>query len=206
MVLGVGCTASGNGSTAMGISASTNNELGSFVYGDASSVTLVKNTAANQFMVRAAGGTIFYSNSALTAGVSLAAGGSGWNAVSDKKKKENFREIAGEDLLAELKTVPVTTWNYKAQDPSIRHIGPMAQDLYAAFGLGENDTTINSIDIDGVNMAAIKAVAQRTDDLIEKVKEIDALRAEVATLKELVRSLAAHNTNAGEKLLGMTVK
>ena len=50
----------------------------------------------------------------------------------------------------------------------------MAQDFYAAFGLGENELMINSVDIDGVNLAAIHALTARTD----------ALQAENATLKQ----------------------
>ena len=33
--------------------------------------------------------------------------------------------------------------------PGLRHMGPMAQDFYAAFGLGGSDTTITSVDPDG---------------------------------------------------------
>ena len=54
-------------------------------------------------------------------------------------------------LLARVLALPITTWNYKAQAPEIRHLGPMAQDFFDAFHLGEGDTTISSVDIDGVN-------------------------------------------------------
>ncbi|SDH49302.1 hypothetical protein SAMN04487996_14014 [Dyadobacter soli] len=45
--------------------------------------------------------------------------------------------------------------------------GPMAQDFNAAFGLDgvSNDTTINTVNIDGVNMAAIQALEKRTREL-----------------------------------------
>jgi len=56
------------------------------------------------------------------------------------------------------------TWNYKAQDPSIRHIGPMAQDFYGAFSYGEDNKYINTLDADGVALAAIQG-------LYEVVKE-----------------------------------
>ncbi|MBC8232935.1 hypothetical protein H8E77_25615, partial [bacterium] len=70
--IGNNTTASGYRSIAMGSNASTNGHIGSFVYGDNSTSTTMNATADNQFMVRAAGGTIFYSNSSLTSGVSLA--------------------------------------------------------------------------------------------------------------------------------------
>ena len=50
------------------------------------------------------------------------------------------------------------TWNLKSQDPAIRHIGPMAQDFYAAFNVGEDDKHINSVDADGVALAAIQGL------------------------------------------------
>jgi len=59
--------------------------------------------------------------------------------------------------------VAILTWNYKTQDDSIRHIGPMAQDFRAAFGLGEDDKRITTIDADGVALAAIQALYKLVD-------------------------------------------
>jgi trimeric autotransporter adhesin len=80
------------------------------------------------------------------------------------------------------------TWNYLTQDASIRHAGPMAQDFHAAFGLGESDLLINTVDIDGVNMAAVKALEARTAAQAASIRtleaEVAALRAENASLAE----------------------
>jgi uncharacterized protein YceH (UPF0502 family) len=86
----------------------------------------------------------------------------------------------GEELLSRLRSVPVTSWNYKTQDAAIRHMGPMAQDFRAAFGLGESELMINSVDIDGVNMAAAQALEARTT---AQQSRIEALEASNATLK-----------------------
>ncbi len=51
--------------------------------------------------------------------------------------------------------MPLSTWNYKAQDDSIRHMDPMAQDFHAAFGLDVSDKLIDTIDPDAVALAAI---------------------------------------------------
>ncbi|MFP5354751.1 MAG: tail fiber domain-containing protein, partial [Gemmatimonadota bacterium] len=40
--------------------------------------------------------------------------------------------------------MPVYEWAYK-DAPEARHVGPMAQDFHAAFGLGVSDTTIGSL-------------------------------------------------------------
>jgi hypothetical protein len=177
VAIGLQNSASGQFSVAIGKNARTANRQGSIVLGDGCagfSSDSVFPTANNQFVARGCGGVKFFTNQALTAGVELAAGGSGWSAVSDRRRKENFLALDGEDVLARLRGVPVSSWNYITQDRSIRHMGPMAQDFHAAFGLGENELMINSVDIDGVNMAAIQALTARTD----------ALQAENATLRQ----------------------
>ena len=58
--------------------------------------------------------------------------------------------------------MPITSWSYKAEKPSIRHIGPMAQDFYKAFGLGLDNTHITTIDEGGVALVAIQACSGRT--------------------------------------------
>lgn len=177
-------TASGDNSVAMGYRSSTNNMAGSFIFADNSSNNVVtSSTAPNQFMVKASGGTVFYSNSALTAGVSLAAGGGSWLSVSDRKKKEHFRSVDGEMVLRKIAEMEILSWNYKSQAAGIRHIGPMAQDFYSAFHFGESDTTITATDIDGINILAVQALEKRTNELIEKIEEIEALRLQIEELK-----------------------
>lgn len=183
-------TASGNASTAIGYAASTNGQGGSFVYGDFSTYpggTLVTSTAPNQFVVRASGGTTFYSSSDLTTGVTLPAGAGAWADVSDRNRKRDFRELDPEETLGRLRQIPVTEWSYTTQG-GVRHIGPMAQDFHAAFGLGTDDLTITGTDLNGVNMLAIQALVDRTDKLRT---ENAALRDEVAELKRRVERLEA---------------
>jgi trimeric autotransporter adhesin len=64
----------------------------------------------------------------------------------------------------------------------------MAQDFKAAFGVGESDTGITSIDADGVALAAIQGLNQKLE---QKQTEITELRQEVAELKVLVRQINA---------------
>ncbi len=69
--------------------------------------------------------------------MSLSGGSGSWSSLSDRDLKENFQTVDSRRLLETLSQVPVSTWNYKAQAIDIRHIGPMAQDFSAAFGVGE---------------------------------------------------------------------
>ena len=130
------------------------------------------------------------SNATGTTGVSLAAGGGSWASVSDRRKKENFEILNKEEMLQKVAAMPVTRWNYLSQPVSQKHVGPMAQDFYAAFGLDGvgNDTTINTIDIDGVNMIAIQALEQRTRDL---QAQVDALKKENEKLAGEKKKMAA---------------
>jgi hypothetical protein len=127
------------------------------------------------------GSTTLYSNSSQTSGVILFAGGGSWNSVSDRNMKENFADIDGEEILRRLRNVPILSWNYKAQNARIRHIGPMAQDFMAAFHVGEDDKHISTIDPDGIALAGVKALDERT---LTQQQQIDALRQENAELRE----------------------
>lgn len=87
--------------------------------------------------------------------------------------------------------MPVTEWNYKGID-SIKYIGPMAQDFYAAFHLGGNDSLgINTLCIDGVNMASIQALILRTDGMKIVLNELVAAKAKVEKLEKEVNRLSA---------------
>jgi hypothetical protein len=164
--------ASGDYSITMGYHASTGGQSGSFVFSDESNSTYTVSTAPNQFMVRASGGYYFYSDAALTTGVVLASGSGSWSSVSDINKKKNVRPVNGKTILEKLRSVPVYTWNYISQPDSIIHMGPTAQDFYKAFGLGESDTLISVVDIDGVNMAALKELEERTRKFEEKMEDV----------------------------------
>jgi hypothetical protein len=166
------------------------NHDGVFLFADSTNADF-SSTAAKEFAVRASGGYRLYSNSALSAGVTLAPGASAWSSVSDRALKENFKALDGRAILHKLSLIPITEWNYKAQAPSIRHIGPMAQDFYAAFGLGEDDKHISTIDADGIALISIQALYQMSLELEAKVKEIDELRQRIEKLEKLVQELSA---------------
>ena len=69
-------------------------------------------------------------------------------------------------------------------------MGPMAQDFYAAFGLGSGDTTITSLDPDGVALAAIQGLNQK---LTEELKRRDRENAELKTRLEKLEGRLKQN-------------
>jgi len=162
---------------------------GAFTFGDGSGNNTVVGYR-NQFVARATGGTMFYSNNALTTGAKLAPGASSWSSVSDVNMKEHFRDLDGEDVLAKLARMPIREWSYKSQDASIRHAGPTAQDFHDAFGLGEDRLRISTIDADGVALRAVQALEARTrmtDDAL--ARENADLKAELLALRERLERL-----------------
>lgn len=100
---------------------------------------------------------------------------------SDRNQKENFAPVDVQEFLAKVATLPIETWNYKDQNAAIRHIGPMAQDFAAAFGVGEDHRFINTVDANGVALAAIQGLYKL---LQEKDAAISAMRAELDELKQ----------------------
>ncbi len=101
--------------------------------------------------------------------------------LSDRNAKANFGSIDPGDMLERVRGLPITTWNYRSDDASIRHIGPMAQDFAAAFGVGSDERTIHPMDGQGVALAAIQGLAG----------QVAALQAEQARLIARIADLEA---------------
>ncbi|HEX6369453.1 MAG TPA: tail fiber domain-containing protein [Longimicrobium sp.] len=194
VALGDNVTANAANAIALGQRASAGANAGTFTWADASTTTVFASNAAHSFQIRASGGVRLFTNSTATVGVSLTAGGSSWNVISDRNRKRDFLAVDGEDVLARIRNLPVTTWAYIDEAGSVRHMGPMAQDWHAAFGFSADDTTINMSDLDGVNLAAVQALERRTADLQAQLAErdarIQALEARMARMEALLAAQA----------------
>lgn len=99
---------------------------------------------------------------------------------SDRSMKENVKPVSVEDVLAKVSALPISTWNFK-DDNSGLHLGPMAQDFRAAFGLGNTDSGIFTVDESGVALAAIQALKKENDELKQS---LDELRARLEALEK----------------------
>ncbi|MBU0508785.1 hypothetical protein KKH27_08115 [bacterium] len=83
------------------------------------------------------------------------------------------------DILTRVSQLPIKQWSYKSQDPSIEHIGPMAQDFWNSFHVGDDSLSISTIDPAGIALAAIQELAKQVNALKE---ENQSLRTQVQTL------------------------
>jgi hypothetical protein len=103
-----------------------------------------------------------------------------WQDACDRNLKENFTGIDGGELLDKVASLPVTMWNYKREGDGVKHIGPVAQDFHATFGVGSDDRTIASMDAAGISLASVKALYLKT---IEQQREIERLRSHIEELE-----------------------
>lgn len=122
---------------------------------------------------------LYVSDNVYSAGVQL---------TSDRNLKENFAAVDAKTMLEKVASLPVTQWNYKKEGAAEKHVGPMAQDFHAAFGLnGDDDKHISAVDESGVALAAIQGLNEK---LKEKDVEIAELKKSVAELRKIVERLA----------------
>lgn len=149
---------------------------GAILFADSTDADWVS-LAPNEFAVRASGGvrlvTAIDSSGNPLSGVRLAPGGGSWLVLSDRSAKMNFESVDRQKLLAQVANLPLSTWSYKTQDTTVRHIGPMAQD-FAQFGLGEDDKYINLTDENGVALAAIQGLYQIVQQQAAEIRELRA--------------------------------
>jgi hypothetical protein len=179
-VSGVGVRASGDYSVALGSYATTNDKAGAFVFGDRTTGLQIPVQADNQFVVRAQQFWLGTNNNVTatagrfietSTGAFLSSGGT-WTNSSDSAKKAGFQDVDGDELLAKLAVMPIRTWAYRSEDSTVRHIGPTAQDFRAAFGLGDGDKAIATVDADGVSLAAIQTLVRRVVQLEAQLAEL----------------------------------
>jgi hypothetical protein len=173
--------ATGRGSFAAGDRAVADDD-GSFAWADTSGPEFhtdtfpcvgqagcVPTSGENTFNVRATGGVRFVTaidgSGDATNGCYLDAGGSGWNCVSDRNAKRDFQRVDDLAVLRALAGMDVSTWRYRDEAGSVRHLGPTAQAFYRAFHLGNDRGTINSVDAQGVAFAAIRGLLRQVRDL-----------------------------------------
>lgn len=99
-------------------------------------------------------------------GAFLTAGGT-WTNTSTREKKEAFTRLDKTDILNKIGKLDISKWKYKGTDEY--HIGPMAEDFYAAFNVGIDNKSISTIDPSGVALLAIQALKESNDALENKV-------------------------------------
>lgn len=172
---------------------------GAFVYADSTDKDF-HSEIANEFAVRATGGTRFVtatdSQGESLGGVRLAGGSGAWESLSDRQAKKDFAAVDQQDILEKVASLPLMSWSYATQLSSIRHIGPVAQDFNSIFNLGENERYISTVDADGVSLAAIQGLYRRLRDLELKLaaysEQIRVMETVIRDQQSRIGGLAPH--------------
>jgi len=111
---------------------------------------------------------------------------------SDVNAKTAIADIDPEEILGLVSELPVSQWEYKDARGET-HIGPMAQDFYAAFGLGASETGISTIDTAGVALVAIQALVERNKSLESDVENLKQMVKQLMHAQENTRVLTSVN-------------
>jgi len=177
------------------------NHTGSFVLAD-STLSYFTSTRDNQMRLRFSGGVQMNVNSGywfqvyqtgshlidVSNGAYLTTGGA-WTNGSRRASKENFGAVDAAAVLEQVAALPVLRWNYIAEDDAVQHIGPVAEDFRAAFGVGAGDG-IATVDADGVALAAIQALLARQEKLLARLQSLERENAEFARRLSLLEGNA----------------
>ncbi len=112
-----------------------------------------------------------------TGGTATLSNGGTWTNASSRTYKESFTPVDARAVLAKLAAMPITTWNYKQSGEGI-HMGPMAEDFKATFGLAGDGKSIATVDADGVALAAIQGLNQKLEAENAQLRlRLDAIEA-----------------------------
>jgi len=174
------------------------------------------------FNVKATSGVRFITSTDNSTVTYIPAGGTGWSNTSSRAVKTNIDPVEPREALAGVDSMEISTWEYESADEDgegagTTHIGPMAEDFHDAFDVGSSDEHINSINADGVALAAIQGLSAELDetrdeladarqDRAERDEHIDELettvetqREELAEKDERVADLEAENEQLREQ-------
>ena len=112
--------------------------------------------------------------------------------LSDVNAKQMFTPVDNRLVLEKVTRLPIQTWSYKSEPAGVRHMGPVAQDFYTAFGLGTDALHIAPLDMNGVALASIQALNVK---VLEKEAKISQLEAQVKTLENRISTLETRGNN-----------
>jgi trimeric autotransporter adhesin len=170
---------------------------GTFAWADSSGGNFIS-TGPNRFLVRASGGVYFGNEDSpiisagryidTSTGGYLSTGGT-WTNASSRLLKHEFQRVDTRAVLGKVIALPITTWQYKSSAEGV-HLGPVAEDFQAAFGLGDGES-IATVDADGVALAAIQGLNQKLEAENAKLQaQQDALQRELVALRALLMNKA----------------
>jgi hypothetical protein len=115
---------------------------------------------------------------------------------SDRNQKKNITPADTDAILKKVSRLPISNWTYNEEPTAVRHLGPMAQDFRASFGLGDDDRSFHSVDAHGVALAAIQALERVVS---QQEQRIEKLERDNRALEQRLRSPDGNQRRAGSR-------
>ena len=116
---------------------------------------------------------------------------------SSRDYKHEVEPVNAREVLDRVANMPISTWKYDlgtAVDKE-RHLGPMAEDFHAAFGLGRDEKSISLVDYSGVALAAIKGLYQVVDERDERIERLESQNRTLLERLERIERRLEENPN-----------
>lgn len=185
-----------------------NPRTGAFIWGDESSINSVNAQADNEFRIRAAGGIRLRTSAAANAaagvagntGCDLPPGSGTFSCSSSRTIKTAFETIEAGRWLERIQALPLSTWSYLGDELQSRHLGPVAEDFFALFELGEGPTSIGAQDLASLGLVGVQALAARD---AERAGEIAQLRGRNAELERALDAAREAQARLAQTLLSL---
>lgn len=114
-----------------------------------------------------------------------------WVDGSSRAAKHDLQSVEPAAVLRRVLDLPITEWSYTADPSGARHLGPMAEDFRAVFGLGAYEHGIASLDTSGVALAAIQGLHELVAAKDAEIEELRAGNEELERRLEQVERLVA---------------
>ena len=105
---------------------------------------------------------------------------------SSRAIKHHIQAVNPQDVLAKVMGLEMNRWVYRNDKSNTEHLGPMAEDFHAAFGLGTDNKHIAITDVAGVALASTQALQNQ---LSAQEQKVQALQDENAALKARLERL-----------------
>ncbi len=94
------------------------------------------------------------------------------NFSSSRSLKENFTPVDKQNILLKISELDISKWNYKSQDASTTHIGPIAEQFYDFFGLNNDPKHLSQVDPVGVALVGIQALNEKLNQFMASSSDL----------------------------------
>ncbi len=123
---------------------------------------------------------------------------------ADSSKLTNIQAVNGKDVLAKLRTLPISSWTTPGDASGARHLGPSGNSFRAAFNLGSSDASIAPGDLAAVSLVAIKQIADDLEanapGILQSGNQVKSLQSKIGAQSKRINKLTKRNRSTAKQL------